>query len=105
MFINYPVWCLNCYNDFQLTARDARCESRKYAYNQHELKGLEWKYIYIVNAADKITPSADAKEKNEIKEVKRIIIFFIKIIEIKLFVCYHNNINNAVREQNHGINR
>lgn len=64
--------------------------------SMHGSKGLEWKYVFIVDAADKITPSAYAKEKNEIEEERRM--FYVAATRAKDFLCISMPTGNGDHE-------
>lgn len=61
--------------------------------SMHGSKGLEWKYVYIVDAADKITPNAYAKEKNEIEEERRM--FYVATTRAKDFLCISMSVGDG----------
>lgn len=61
----------------------------------HGSKGLEWKCVYIVDAADKITPNAYAKEKSELEEERRM--FYVAVTRAKDFLY----ISMSVGEEAH----
>lgn len=63
--------------------------------SMHGSKGLEWSWVFIVDASDKITPNVNAKKISEIEEERRM--FYVAATRARDFLC----ISMSVGEEDH----